>query len=107
MYQYTARIDRVIDGDTIVVDVDLGFYIWMKNLHLRLYGINAPEKSDPSGWRAATDFVSEFVSEFPTFVINVYGQDKYGRWLAEILDPRGGSLNKSLVDNGLAKVYNP
>ena len=31
--------------------------------------------------------------------------DKYGRWLAEILDPNGGTLNKTLLDTGLAKVY--
>jgi len=43
MYEYKANVVRVIDGDTIVVDIDLGFEMWLKNQSVRLYGINTPE----------------------------------------------------------------
>lgn len=108
MYQYKATISRVIDGDTTVMDVDLGFYIWLRDLHFRFYGINAPEKSDAQGWLAATDFVKNFFVENPTVAVNVYGMDKYGRWLGEFVDPAtGGTLNEQLVSLGLAKIYFP
>lgn len=105
MYQYKAAIVRVIDGDTTVMDVDLGFYIWLRELHIRFVGINAPEKSDNAGWTKATDRVKEFFAKYPLVTVNIYGQDKYGRWLGEIVDPSGGTLNQHLVDEGLAKVY--
>lgn len=103
MYQYTAVIDRVIDGDTAVMVVDLGFYTYMK-LHLRFYGVDTPERGQP-GWTEATNFVKAFFATNPEVTINCYGMDKYGRWLSEIVDPSGGTLNKHLVDTGLAKVY--
>ena len=40
---YLAEITRVIDGDTFVADVDLGFKVWMRNVTFRLYGVNTPE----------------------------------------------------------------
>ena len=43
MYQYKAIITKVIDGDTVDVDIDLGFDVWLKNQRIRLYGIDTPE----------------------------------------------------------------
>ena len=43
MYQYKAVLVRVIDGDTIDVDIDLGFDVWLKKQRVRLAGIDAPE----------------------------------------------------------------
>ena len=43
MYEYPATIDRVVDGDTIDVNIDLGFSIILKKQRVRLLGINAPE----------------------------------------------------------------
>lgn len=106
MYQYTATIVRVIDGDTAVLDVDLGFYIVMKSIHFRFVGIDTPERGKP-GADDATQFVREFFMDNPTVTINCHGTDKYGRWLAEIVNPTGGTLNKMLVDNKLAVVYMP
>lgn len=106
MYQYHAVCKRVIDGDTAVFDIDLGFYMWIHDLHLRFYGINTPEKNEP-GWAEAKQYVSSFLDIHPNVTVNIYKQDKYGRWLAEIVDPAGGTLNKQLVDSGLAKVYFP
>ena len=43
MYEYKALINRVIDGDTVDVDIDLGFGIWMKDERIRVMGIDTPE----------------------------------------------------------------
>ena len=43
MYEYRAKIVRIIDGDTVDVDIDLGFGIWMKNERVRIMGIDTPE----------------------------------------------------------------
>lgn len=42
MYEYRAFVRKVYDGDTITVDIDLGFEVLLKNQKLRLYGINTP-----------------------------------------------------------------
>ncbi len=43
MYQYRCVIVKVIDGDTVDVDIDLGFGVWMKKQRVRLYGVDTPE----------------------------------------------------------------
>ena len=43
MYEYRANINRVVDGDTVDVDIDLGFGVWMKDERVRLAGIDTPE----------------------------------------------------------------
>jgi endonuclease YncB( thermonuclease family) len=49
MYEYKCNLVRVIDGDTAVVDIDLGFGVWLRNESVRLSGIDCPESrtSDP------------------------------------------------------------
>ena len=43
MYEYKAHINRIVDGDTVDVDIDLGFGIWLKNERVRIMGIDTPE----------------------------------------------------------------
>ncbi len=43
MYQYHAIIQKVVDGDTLEIDIDLGLSIWVRSEKVRLYGINTPE----------------------------------------------------------------
>ena len=43
MYEYRCRIDRVVDGDTVDVDIDLGFGVWLREERVRMYGIDTPE----------------------------------------------------------------
>ena len=43
MYEYKAVVDRVIDGDTVDVDIDLGFGVWLRKQRVRLVGIDTPE----------------------------------------------------------------
>ena len=43
MYEYKCKILRVIDGDTVDVDIDLGFGVWMHKERIRILGIDTPE----------------------------------------------------------------
>ena len=43
MYEYRCKIVRVVDGDTVDVDIDLGFGVWMHKERIRLHGIDTPE----------------------------------------------------------------
>ena len=49
MYEYKCELDRVVDGDTVDVDIDLGFGVWLKKERVRIMGIDTPESrtSDP------------------------------------------------------------
>jgi len=43
MYEYNCKIVRVVDGDTVDVDIDLGFAVWLKKQRIRLFGVDTPE----------------------------------------------------------------
>ena len=43
MYEYRCKILRVVDGDTVDVDIDLGFGVWMHKERVRIYGLDTPE----------------------------------------------------------------
>ena len=74
LYQYALRHIRVVDGDTLEGDIDLGFNVELKSVKVRLSGIDCPEKSTPEGI-ASRDFTSQWIcaaeSECKTVVINV------------------------------------
>ena len=43
MYEYKAKLIKVVDGDTVDVDIDLGFGVWLRNERVRIMGIDTPE----------------------------------------------------------------
>ena len=43
MFEYSCKLIKVIDGDTIDIDIDLGFGVWLRNQRIRMYGIDTPE----------------------------------------------------------------
>lgn len=112
MYEYRALVaeDRdVYDGDTITVDVDLGFHIWAKDEKIRLVGIDTPEvrgPERPEGLKSR-DWLRERIAGKEIILRTQKagtGKGKYGRWLGEIFLPgEAVSLNQQLVDLGLAE----
>lgn len=93
MYQYTAIIRKVIDGDTIEIDIDLGLSTWIHREKIRLYGINTPEvygvvKGSPEWKRGnlASEFVKMNLKENDEVIIQTVKdkKEKYGRYLALI-----------------------
>lgn len=102
MFTYVAKVERVVDGDTIDVSIDLGFSIWHK-VRLRLAGIDTPEVSTEFG-KLVRDHVRSAL-EGQTVTITTTKTDKYGRYLAEVF-VNENSFNKVLVDIGMAVAYN-
>ena len=109
MYHYKAILNRIIDGDTIDVMIDLGFGIQIKR-RVRLHGINTPEtrtldlEEKKKGF-AARDRLKELLPR--EFVIETIlnKRGKYGRVLG-ILWVGEENINKKMVTEGYAKEYN-
>lgn len=113
LHQYkVSRVVDIHDGDTITVDLDLGFYVTFTAV-LRFYGINAPEifgTEKPKG-EASRDFVVKRIGEAKEIIVKTFRihedetkTGKYGRYLAEIyLD--GVMLNQEMLDKGYAVPY--
>lgn len=115
MYEYKATLIRVVDGDTIHLDVDLGFYIHI-NLDCRLKGINTPEISKRATKVAGLAAKAELERLFtlgPSVVLRSskpLEQEKYGRWLADVfvVDATGAVVvhcNQHMLDNGFAVPF--
>lgn len=98
-YTYAATVVRVIDGDTLYANVDLGFRMTIQ-ITVRLLGINTPELNTDEGKRAR-DYMR--MLEGQKIVLKTYKdpKDKYGRWLGEIY-ANGENINSLLVVMGYA-----
>ncbi len=130
MYQYRAVIQKVVDGDTIELDIDLGLSAWVHNERIRLYGIDTPEvygvKKGSAEWEkgnSASQFVKEHVKEKDQVIIETFKdkREKYGRYLALLYIPLDNAtveglseirhidnlycLNDVLIAKELAKKY--
>lgn len=114
MYEYTALVTDVYDGDTITVDLDLGFGIVMRDQKFRLLGIDAPEVRGPErleGLKSAVWLRDKIVNRRVTIatVKNRKGADskgKFGRWLASVYlpgDHTSLSINEQLIRHNLAE----
>jgi micrococcal nuclease len=102
MYEYYTKVEKVIDGDTIDVFIDLGFKVWHKN-RLRLFGIDTPEKNTPLGAELRKFMIHHL--EGKTVKLKVTKPDKYGRYLAVVWLNSSESINDQLIALGLAKSY--
>lgn len=110
MYKYQATIKRWVDGDTVDVDIDLGFGLIYSNQRLRLYGIDAWESrtrdlDEKEKGLAATAFVNEMAPVGTKVTIITYKEGKYGRILAEVFLDEDTNLNKLLTEKGHAERY--
>lgn len=109
LYHYNAQIVSIYDGDTMRVDIDLGFGSWIRNQAIRLYGIDTPElrgEERPEGLRVR-DFVIEMCPIGSTVMLESIRDrsGKYGRWLGRIHLPDGRNLNQMLLDREMAIRY--
>lgn len=104
MYTYKATVLKVVDGDTVDIDIDLGFTIHVRQ-RVRLAGINAPEKNTEEGMASAT-FLRERLPVGHQVLIKSSkpgGGDKYGRYLAWIIEPSTDeNINVTMVTSGHA-----
>ena len=109
MYEYRAYVRKVYDGDTITVDIDLGFGVVLKNQKLRLTGINTPEvrgKQRQEGLKVRDLVRSRIANKWVVIKTEKDKRGKYGRWLATVFEPSvEESVNKWLLNEGHAVEY--
>lgn len=113
MFEYAGKVVRIVDGDTVDLDIDLGFSIWMKKQRIRLQAVDAPESRTRDleekvyGMMAKT-FVKDKIPVGSMVRVRTVldNKGKFGRTLGliyfnnEIL-----SLNEQLIENHLAVNY--
>lgn len=109
MYEYRAHVLSVYDGDTLRVDIDCGFGVWLFNQPLRLAGLNAPEMGTPEG-RAARDWLRQLLPIGADVIVHTSkdAKEKYGRYLAEVYPADAESdlsLNQAMINAGHAKPW--
>jgi micrococcal nuclease len=123
VYHYNASLVRVIDCDTIVVNIDLGFDLELKNRTLRLKGIDAYETKRNSRAKKQSEKFGITLDEVvkkgkdsteklkallqnKQLVINTIETDSFGRWLAEVyVKDIEISLNNYLLQENMAVIY--
>lgn len=114
MYTYNAKLDRVVDGDTVDLNIDLGFDIWVKK-RVRLHHVDTPEKRtrdllEKHFGNLASEFVVDTLANAGKITVSTTldgNLDKYGRVLGVLwADNALVSINDQLIDNRLAVEYN-
>jgi len=111
MYQYKIKkITRVVDGDTIDVDIDLGFGITISH-RIRLKGINAPETKtldleEKNKGIQARLWLEKELSKPGEWVIETTKEDKYGRMLGTLrLVGEPITVNEKMLNEGIVKPF--
>ena len=109
MYEYKATVASVYDGDTIRVDIDLGFNIIMRNESIRLYGIDAPEIRGierPQGLITREKLLTLIpIGSMITIKTIKDTKEKYGRYLGIIINSVGINVNDTLLNENYATPY--
>jgi micrococcal nuclease len=130
MYQYRAVIKKVVDGDTLEIDIDLGLLVWIHGEKIRLLGVNTPEvygvkKGSPEWFEGnkASTFVKAVLKEQDDVIVETVKdkKEKYGRYLAVVYIKIDESylaglsgirnignyycLNDILIEKGFAEKY--
>lgn len=97
-----AKVRRVIDGDTIVLDIDRGQSIWSIGVRVRLVGIDCPEINSDAGL-AAMQFVSAMIPPGSPCYVQTHSFDDFGRWLGTVWAGEAErSLNQVLIESNHA-----
>ena len=102
---FPGEIKRWVDGDTVDINVDLGFKVWSIQ-RFRLADINCPEKGQP-GYAEAIEACLKLAPVGVRAEVICTGYDRYGRWIARIRPyDSTQSVNEYLLANNLATIYN-
>jgi len=107
LYEYSAKVVKVYDGDTITVDVDLGFGVWMHKQKIRLVGINTPEvrgEEREEGLKSRDWLREKILDKQITLRTAKDRKGKYGRWLGAVI-LHSTNINQEMISLGLAEKY--
>lgn len=110
MYEYNCKIVRVVDGDTVDVDIDLGFDTWRCGERIRLYGVDTPEcrtrdDEEKAAGLLAKKFVENMLHVGGTYKLTTREKGKFGRYLGVIKVAADITINTALVTEHLAVPY--
>ena len=115
MYEYRCKVVHIVDGDTVDVDIDLGFGVWMKKQRIRLYGIDTPESrtrdlEEKKYGLAAKEFLTGMLDDEAgiTLKTHIDAEGKFGRILGELwrnTDYADQSINEHMVEQNHAVEY--
>ena len=90
MYEYRINVVKIIDGDTVDVDIDLGFGVWLKKQRIRLHGIDTPESrtralDEKRYGLMAKKYLTQQIEGGAILKTRLDGKGKYGRILGEFI----------------------
>ena len=107
-FYYKCKLVKIIDGDTLRADIDLGFNVNLSAQTVRLYNIDTPEsrtrnKAEKVLGLAAKDRLTELVGT--EFEVQSHGKGKYGRILGTPYNSDGKNVCETLVEEGHAVYY--
>lgn len=115
MYEYRVHVLRVVDGDTVDVDIDLGFGIWLRKERVRIMGIDTPEsrtrdKVEKIFGLAAKYKLKELLGKTAILKtqVNKDGEDmkgKFGRVLGDFVAPDGRMVTEIMIEEGYCVPY--
>jgi len=116
LYTYEAFVERVVDGDTIIVRMDLGFDV-LKRERIRLRGIDAAEMGTDEGEKSRR-FLEKKLRKIEKVILRTHWHDMYGRYVADVMYDsgnlskdkvlkKGRFLNQELLDSGMALYAGP
>ena len=115
-YIYKAVVKRVIDGDSVVLDIDCGFDVVLQDQSTRLYGVDTPETRMVEGGNTHLKVLGQLAKEKVLALLpagkavhvrsHLDKRGKFGRILVEVfLDDSECSLNQSLIDERYGVAY--
>lgn len=115
MYEYRVKIVKIIDGDTVDVDIDLGFGVWMHKERIRLFGIDTPESrtrdlEEKKYGLAAKKFLTNMLDDEGGIILKTHKDKtgKFGRILGELwrtTNYADQSINNYMIDKHHAVMY--
>ena len=116
MYEYKVNILKVVDGDTVDVDIDLGFGCWLRNERVRIVGIDCPEsrtsdRIEKVFGEAAKQRLTSLLRSEATLIsqISKMGENmkgKFGRILGDFKTINDQIVSTTLMEEGHAVAYN-
>ena len=115
MYEYRCKVVKIVDGDTVDVDIDLGFGVWLKKERIRMFGIDTPESrtrdlEEKKYGNAAKEFITGMLNDEGGIVLKTRKdkEGKYGRILGELwrtTDFADKSINDYMIEKHHAVAY--
>ena len=115
MYEYRCKIVKIIDGDTVDVDIDLGFGVWMHKERVRLFGIDTPESrtrdlEEKKYGLAAKKFLTNMLDDDGGIILKTHKDKtgKFGRILGGLwrtTDYADQSINNYMIEKHHAVAY--